>query len=135
MSNNYTGGCQCGSVRYTLTAKPLRTIACHCKDCQRQTGSAFSLSMLVPEDGLQITGETKRFTFCGDSGGQTTAVLCPNCGVRICHLPSRLPGTIALKPGTLDDTRWIRPEYFVWMQSAQSWVTVPDGITVLDGQS
>jgi len=135
MPTHYTGGCQCGSVRYTLTAQPQRTVACHCKECQRQTGSAFSLSMPVPADSLQVTGETKRFTMVADSGSETTAVFCPKCGVRIYHLPRRAEGIAVLKAGTLDDTGWIRPDYFVWMKSAQSWITVPTGVTALSEQS
>jgi hypothetical protein len=52
----YTGGCQCGSVRYVLAAEPVRTVACHCKECQRQSGSAFGMSMIVPGKSLTVTG-------------------------------------------------------------------------------
>jgi hypothetical protein len=71
----YTGGCQCGRVRYELTAEPIRIVACHCTECQRQSGSAFGMSMLVSADSLTVTGETKRFTRIADSGsdcGPTT---------------------------------------------------------------
>ena len=57
----YTGGCQCGSVRYVLTAEPIRVTACHCTECQRQSGSAFSMSMPVRKEGLSVTGSTKQF--------------------------------------------------------------------------
>ncbi len=48
----YTGGCQCGSARYVLTAEPIRVAACHCTGCQRQSGSAFGMSMPVTKDSL-----------------------------------------------------------------------------------
>jgi hypothetical protein len=54
----YTGGCQCGSVRYVLTTEPIRLVACHCKECQRQSGSAFGMSTPVAKDSLTVTGPT-----------------------------------------------------------------------------
>jgi hypothetical protein len=103
MSAPYTGGCQCGSLRYLLTAEPVRVVACHCKECQRQSGSAFGLSMLVKRDSLSVTGPTKRFTRVADSGNPNTGVFCPECGVRIYHVPGYVQNMLVLKPGTLDD--------------------------------
>ncbi len=131
----YTGGCQCGSVRYALTGEPLRLIACHCKECQRQSGSAFGMSMLVKRDSLAVTGSTKQFTRIADSGNPNTGVFCPECGVRIFNIPGYADDLVVLKPGTLDDTSWLRPNWFMWMKSAQGWVRVPEGVTALEGQS
>ena len=78
----YTGGCQCGSVRYVL-AEPIRLAACHCKECQGESGSAFGMSMPVNKDSLTVTGRTKQFTRIADSGNEVAGVLCPDCGVRI----------------------------------------------------
>ena len=82
----YTGGCQCGSVRYVLTTEPIRLVACHCKECQRQSGSAFGMSMPVAKDSLTVTGPTKQFTRIADSGNEVAGVFCPECGVRIYHV-------------------------------------------------
>ncbi len=131
----YTGGCQCGAVRYTLSAEPIRLVACHCRECQRQSGSAFGMSMQVPEKSLSVSGPTRRFTRIADSGNENTGVFCPDCGVRIYQIPQYVKDVLVLKPGTLDDTSWLKPSYFVWMKSAQGWVIVPDGVTALDGQT
>lgn len=131
----YTGGCQCGSVRYVLRTEPIRLGACHCKECQRQSGSAFGMSMLVKKDSLTVTGLTKQFTRIADSGNELTGVFCPDCGVRIYHAPKPVHDVLALKPGTLDDTGWLRPDSFTWMKSAQGWVPVPNGVKALDGQT
>jgi hypothetical protein len=93
------------------------------------------MSMIVPEKSLTVTGPTKRFTRIADSGNQNTGVFCPECGVRIYHIPRYMKDVLVLKPGTLDDTSWIRPGYFVWMKSGQGWVPVPEGVRALDGQS
>jgi hypothetical protein len=135
MSAPYAGGCQCGAVRYVLTTEPIRTVACHCKECQRQSGSAFGMSMIVPEKSLTVTGPVKHFTRIAASGNQNTGVFCPECGVRIYQIPHFISDALVLKPGTLDDTSWVRPTHFVWMKSRQGWVPVPEGVQALDGQT
>jgi hypothetical protein len=117
----YTGGCQCGSVRYVVTMEPIRLLACHCKECQRQSASAFGMSMLVKKVSL--------------SGNEVTGVFCPECGVRIYHVLKSAPDVASIKPGTLDDTRWLRPDLFIWMKSAQGWVPVPDNVKMLEQQT
>lgn len=96
----YTGGCQCGSVGYVLTTEPLRLAACHCTECQRQSGSAFGMSMPVKKDSLTVTGSTKQFTRTADSGGEVTGVFCAECGVRIYHALKSAPDVLSIKPGT-----------------------------------
>ena len=131
----YTGGCQCGSVRYVVTTEPIRLVACHCRECQRQSGSAFAMSMPVKKNGLTVTGPTKQSTRLADSGYEVTGVFCPECGVRIYNLLQSAPDIVAIKPGTLDDTSWLRPGAFIWMKSAQGWVAVPDGVMALETQA
>ena len=87
MPKPYTGGCQCGQVRYELSGEPIRLIACHCTECQRQSGSAFGMSMLIKKEDLKLTGITKSFIRVADSGHKNTGVFCPNCGVRIHNTP------------------------------------------------
>ncbi|MGV8997827.1 MAG: GFA family protein [Parvibaculaceae bacterium] len=130
----YTGGCQCGAVRYTLNAEPERIVACHCSECQKQSGSAFGLSMLVKRDDLVVTGPLKTFIRTADSGNANTGVFCPDCGNRIYNVPAYRPDHVVLKPGTLDDTSWVRPQTFIWMDSAQGWVPVPEGVACEPGQ-
>jgi hypothetical protein len=132
MTAPYTGGCQCRSVRYVVTMEPIRLVACHCKECQRQSGSAFGMSMPVKKDSLTVTGPTMQFTRIAHSGNEVTGVFCPECGVRIYHVLKSAPGILALKPGTLDETSWLRPGSFIWMKSAQGWVPVPDGVEAIE---
>ena len=131
----YTGGCQCGGVRYVLKAEPIRTVACHCSECQKQSGSAFGMSMIVPEASLTVTGTTKSYVRTADSGNRNEGVFCPECGNRIYQIPRHFKDALVLKPGTLDDTSWVRPSHFAFMKSCQGWVPIPEGVTVLDGQS
>jgi hypothetical protein len=101
----YTGGSQCGSVSYVVTAEPIRVSACHCKECQRRSGSAFAVSVLLKKDSLTVIGPTKQFTRIADSGNEVTCGFCPECGVRIYHALQSAPDVLALKPGSLADTR------------------------------
>src|SRR5258706_5378622 len=72
----YTGGCQCGFVRYVLTKEPIRLVACHCKECQRQSGSAFGIFLPVKKDGLIMTGPTEHIVRIAGSGRRGYAVVC-----------------------------------------------------------
>ena len=74
-----TGGCLCGAVRYTTDAAAIFSGVCHCTNCQRQTGSAFSEVIAVPKPMLTVTGETRSFAHKGDSGHDVIATFCPVC--------------------------------------------------------
>jgi hypothetical protein len=128
-----TGGCQCGKIRYAIAGEPLALAVCHCRECQRQSGSAFGMSLVVARDALRVTGETKSFTRKADSGSEVECVFCPGCGTRLYHLPSAL-GTVNVKAGTLDDTAALEPVMHVWVQRRQPWVVIPEGARCFEGQ-
>jgi hypothetical protein len=134
-----TGGCQCGAVRYAIGAEPLTVYACHCTDCQRQTGAAFALSMVVPRTAIAIVkGAPKRWERPAShtaSGTPTTCLFCPDCGNRLYHLPSRNAAIAVVKPGTLDDTRELAIAGHIWTRSAQPWVAIPAHMLCYEGQS
>jgi hypothetical protein len=109
--------------------------ACHCKECQRQSGSPFGMAMPVKKDSLTVTGLTKQFTRVADGGNEVTGVFCPECGVRVYHVLKSVPEVVSLKPGTLDDTSWLRPGHFTWMKSAQGWVPVPNNVETFERQT
>lgn len=122
-----TGGCQCGAQRYTLSAVPLTLYVCHCLECQRHTSGAVGMSLSVPRDGLDAPWE--RLARCarrGTSGGMVPGHFCPDCGTRLFHEPPRYPDIVNIKPGTLDDTSWLRPVAHLWTVRAQPWVVFGD---------
>jgi hypothetical protein len=104
----------CGSVRYQVTGEPLSVHACHCTDCQKLSGSAFGLSMVLNRDDLELLE--------GDIG---TAIWFSSPGYA---------GIIALKPGTLDDTSGLRPIAHMWYRSAQPWLDVGNDLPVYQEQ-
>jgi hypothetical protein len=125
-----TGGCQCGRVRYRVTGQPIAVSVCHCKECQRQSGSAFGMSMIVEAEHFHVeTGTLKEFERSSESGRSVRCAFCPECGTRIYHVPSYIENVINVKPGTLDDTSGLQPTRQIWVQSAQKWVPLRDDIT------
>src|SRR5262245_43513004 len=125
----HTGGCLCGSVRFEIEGEPHITYACHCTECQRQTGSAFGLTIVTTVDRFRITkGQLKTYASKGDSGGTLTRYFCPECGTWIFNVPERSPQNRNVKPGTLDDASWVRPQVHVWLRSALPWVRIPDNV-------
>ena len=122
------GGCQCGRVRYRITAQPLMLVACHCTECQRQSGSAFGMSLIVPQAGVIIEGELKMFERSSDSGRPLKCFFCPDCGTRVYHQPSYGP-VINIRAGTLDDTSDLQPKMHSWTSSKQPWVSIPEGVS------
>lgn len=135
MADEFEGGCQCGNIRYEVVGTPKRLVACHCSDCQRQSGSAFGMTMLVNEADFRLTqGEPKTFASKSAAGRAKLGAFCPECGTRIYHKNEWTKGTVSIKPGTLDDTRWLTPDMHLWTSSKQTWVTIPEGVRAYDTQ-
>jgi hypothetical protein len=127
MHMTMTGGCQSGAVRYEITAEPRWLYVCHCKDCQRQSSSAFGMSLAVARDALAVTGALRSWTKTAESGRTTDCFFCPVCGTRIYHAPSRDPSIVNVKAGTLDETRALLPLAHLWTNSRQRGFDLPDG--------
>ena len=118
----FTGRCQCGAIRYVVRDAPWVIYACHCTNCQKQTGSAFVLSATVPEGALTFTtGTPMRFEWTSDAGNLRYGLFCGQCGGRIANGQTPSIGLYSLRAGTLDDTSWVRPAGHIWMRSAQPW--------------
>ena len=120
------GGCNCGAVRYRLTGAPLTAYICHCHLCQKRTGGPFSMSLVLPANSIEITeGEPERTERVLPAGGKNLAWVCAACHSRLYTQREGGP-MIQLRPGTLDDTRWLKPVAQIWTDSAQPWALVPD---------
>ena len=129
MGTKLTGGCQCRNVRYEVVGTPKKLVVCHCTDCQRQSGSAFGMTLIVNEADFRITrGKPKSFASTSDGGRAKLGVFCPDCGTRIYHQPEWRKGTVSVKPGTMDDTRSLKPDMHIWTSSKQPWITIPEGV-------
>ena len=129
------GGCACGALRYTLKAGyRLKPYACHCSDCQKRTGSAFSHHMLVMRSDLELTGDLDQARMTQPSGAVSTISGCPQCKSRIMAENSTRPGTAALRVGTLDRAVRFPPAAHIWVSSKHPWLVLPDDVPQLDEQ-
>jgi hypothetical protein len=128
-----TGGCQCGNIRYTITEDPRLVYTCHCRDCQRLTGSAFSLGIVVAEKAFRLSGaEPRPLQRLADSGRTNTRWVCPACGSWVASPPR--DGVIRVRAGTLDDISWLRPTRHIWTRSKQPWVSFAEGDDIFEAQ-
>ena len=129
------GGCQCGKLRYEISAPPLMLYACHCTNCQKQTGSAFVLSATIVENTFSFTeGAPVKFEWTADSGTQRYGHFCGDCGGRICNGATPSIGVLSLRAGTIDDKSWVRPAGHIWVRSAQKWFKFEDNDLLFEGQ-
>lgn len=114
-----TGGCLCGAIRYEVRGAPFLIAACHCRDCQKRTSSAYSMNMpMRVRDFAVVAGAPREIVRTTPSDSTTTHLYCNDCMSRIASLPQRLPGQIGVRPGTLDDTSWLVPTVHIYARSA-----------------
>ena len=122
MSSPMTGGCLCGAIRYESAGGPVFSLNCHCRDCQRQSGSAYNAALRVPAAGFRVTqGEPKLYVKTADSGNTVARAFCPDCGSPLFIRVSARPDLVGIRAGTLDDPSIFRPEADIFVKSAQPW--------------
>ena len=120
------GGCSCGAVRYRLTSDPLFTHCCHCLNCQRQTGSAFVINLLIETDRLELlAGDPQPVAVPRDDGSKQKIFRCPTCQVAVFSQYGR-PEVRFVRGGTLDQPSGVTPDVHIFTRSKLSWITLPD---------
>jgi len=120
------GGCACGAVRYRLTSDPLFVHCCHCLNCQRQTGSAFVINLLIEADRVEVvTGEPEAVDVPRDDGSSQRIYRCPSCRVAVFSEYGRTQVWF-VRGGTLDDPRDVTPDVHIYTRSKVGWLTLPE---------
>jgi hypothetical protein len=123
-----TGGCQCGEVRYESADGPFELYVCHCRECRKQSASAFGISFIVSVAGFRVTrGAAKFWTRPTDSGGRVKCAFCPNCGSRLWHEAEGGSETVSIKGGSLDDPPDVSSAIHIWTSRKLPGVAIPDG--------
>lgn len=123
------GGCACGAIRYRLTAAPLIVHACHCRDCQRLTGSAFVVNIWIERRFVEADhARTRSNIVTGGSGKPHEIFRCPDCGTALWSKYHAAPGdTMLLRAGTLDHPETVKPDVHIFTRSKLPWLDLPDG--------
>ncbi len=119
------GGCACGIVRYSLLGAPLLAYACHCHDCQKATGAAFSLTLVIRTADLEVAGTPDVTTRSSRSGRAVERSFCPSCRVPLFSRAPITPEYMSLRVGTLDDASWVVPISQSFVESAIPWAVIP----------
>jgi hypothetical protein len=129
----YTGSCLCGAISYSVDAAPIAMAVCHCRNCQKQAGSALSVIAVIPRASLTLAGTPKIYEDRGTSGQIVYRNFCPDCGSPVLTdtADARDNDIIFIKAGTLDDVSILNPTTHYWTKSAQPWFTFPDDAELL----
>lgn len=119
-----SGGCLCGAVRYSIGALARETVTCHCRMCQKQSGSAFMGFLTVSRPALTVSGNIRHYR----SSSFATRGFCPICGSALTFEYDHEPDLVGLTLGSLDDPEAVAPARHWGVESQLSWLVLADGL-------
>lgn len=122
--------CQCGNLIATIDddAQPM-VVACHCRECQKRSGSPFGAIAYFSSDAVVIRGEAREYTRPTDEGGTFTTGFCPTCGSTLYGLASQHPAIIGITVGTIGERSFARPVRSIYEQTRHPWIAMPEATT------
>ena len=126
------GGCACGELRYRLTTSPMFVHCCHCLNCQRQTGTAFVLNMLIEASRVELLGGTPIAVAVPREQGLHRIFRCPTCQVAVWSEYGGRPEVLFVRAGTLDDPATVSPDVHIYTRSKLPWITLPDSVPAFE---
>lgn len=118
--------CDCGQLALTCAGEPLSVSICHCRACQRRTGSAFGVQARYARDQVTISGPSSTYTRTGDSGGHVTFAFCPACGSTVHWTPSGMPEFVVVAVGAFADPSFPEPQRTVYEDRRHRWTGFPE---------
>jgi len=124
-----TASCRCGQLKATVTGDPVRVSACHCLNCKKRSGSAFTVQARWASDQVRIEGGSKTFGKVADSGNRATFHFCANCGSDVYYeidgkFDDKFNGLIAIPLGAFDDPFVLQPRFSVWEKRKNDWLEI-----------
>lgn len=128
-----SGRCLCGKVRFEIADEPLTTRVCWCRDCQHLAANG-TVNLLVPADGLAVTGALSEYTRSADSGNKVTLQFCPCCGTQLFAMVSARPQIRVVRAGNLDEPSSVRPKMNIWTTSAPGWACLDPALAKVEQQ-
>ena len=133
MNDNLTGGCSCGKVRYRLASAPMFVHCCHCLNCQRHTGSAFVINMLIEAARVELQGEAPEPVTMPLNGGSPNQIFrCPECRVALWSVYGNRHQILFVRGGTLDEPSTVAPDVHIYTRSKLPWVQLPASVPAFE---
>lgn len=126
--NERTASCACGQLSVAAKGEPLRISVCHCRQCQRRTGSPFGQQARFPKDRVEVHGEGRRFERTADSGNRITFYFCPDCGSTVYYEMEVAPDIFGVPVGGFADPTFPAPQVSVFGELKHHWMRLPDDI-------
>lgn len=123
-----TGGCLCGAVRFEVSGVPIRMAQCHCRDCQRASGTGHMSNAIFKAADVEIAGTTASYASTSDSGNVLTRHFCPTCGGRVFLTSQVRPGMVVMAAGAFDDMSWFEPEIVLFTKRRPDWDMTTDKV-------
>ena len=130
MSARREGGCACGEIRYRLTSEPLFVHCCHCLNCQRQTGSAFVINLLIETDRVELLAGEPELVPVPRGSKKQKIWRCPTCQIAV-FSQYTTPRLRFVRGGTLDDPSSVAPDVHIYTRSKLPWVVLPEGVAAV----
>lgn len=128
-----TGGCLCGQITFRLTAEPVATRICWCRNCQRLSANG-TVNAVFPSDTIEITGAPAEHASISDSGNTVRRRFCPSCGSHLFSNSTGRPGLTVVRVGTLDEPSSVRPSANIWSASAPAWACLDPSLDRIERQ-
>lgn len=116
--------CRCGQLRAICNGAPVRVSVCHCLECQKRSGSAFSAQARWPDEQVALIGEAKTWVRVADSGHRATYRFCPNCGSTVAYVIEGWPDVTAVPLGAFADPEFPAPKFSVYEHRKHAWTAV-----------
>jgi hypothetical protein len=128
MTTPFSGGCECGSIRYVCSRAPIAMLNCHCRDCQRSSGAPFASGFIIHVSDTAITGTPKTYSVLAGSGSLATRSFCSECGSPLFTRGETAPRVMSIRFTTLDNPSKFQPMLDIWTSSAQPWTCFSEAI-------
>lgn len=129
----FSGGCACGAIRYTSRSEPLYMGNCHCRDCQRATGTAYLAAVVVLESDFELEGDLRWYESPADKGHPMRRAFCGDCGSPVLIINGANDKVRVLYAGSMDDPSWYKPVRDIYVASAQPWDLMHPDLPKVDG--
>jgi hypothetical protein len=133
LSNSYTGGCACGAIRYEMSAEPIVSGDCQCRDCQRKSGTGHGSYLTFPRRAdVKLSGKATHWDIVADSGNVKTRAFCPGCGSPVYLTFSAMPELFTVHAASLDDPSRYKPQVVFYTARGYPWDHLDPALTKFD---